>query len=100
MSKLIESKITAQLRALPKADQRTYAKQIATLYSAGLTTIRVMPKGIPVPDGVDVAGVVTPSELQKILGKLVGGLPHGGRVEVFPYGIVNPEAFSINVRLR
>lgn len=100
MAENVQKAILNTLKALPKADARAYAKQVADLHKSGLTRIRVFPKGIPVVDGVDVTAVLDRKDLDKLLPRLISQLPASGAVQVFPYGIPAPELFGVKIELK
>jgi hypothetical protein len=57
----------------------------------------VFPKGIPVPDGLRVTGVIDAGEVNRFLGEILLKTPHLAGVVAFPYGIPWPEIFRVNI---
>lgn len=78
------------------------AEQLQELVSAvvavkeiGLQGITVFPKGIPAVDRLGVRTVLTGAQLEAFMKNRVINMPRVGAVSVFPYGIPNPEIFSL-----
>ena len=71
----------------------------AGLQKGGLKTVRVFPKGIPVPDSLHVQGIIGSSELNTVLASLLTKTPRLGGLRLFPYGIPWPEVFQVEVEL-
>ena len=72
---------------------------VAGIQKAGLKGIKVFPKGIPVPDGLEVAGILDVSEASKFLAETLVKTPRFTGIVVFPYGIPWPEIFKVNIDL-
>jgi len=70
---------------------------VAGLQKAGLGRIKVFPKGIPVPTGVQVDGILESTAISKLLTEILTKTPRLGGVVIFPYGIPWPEIFRINI---
>jgi hypothetical protein len=71
---------------------------VAAIQRAGLKGIKVFPRGIPVPDGVRIAGTIGVGDAEKLLG-LVARTPNFSTLVYFPYGIPWPEIYRINLDL-
>lgn len=70
---------------------------VAQVYQQGLTTATVFPKGRPAWDTVVVQGVVSAANISSVLTGILTKVPSLKGVVVFPYGIVSPETFQVNV---
>ena len=70
---------------------------VAGIKKGGLGKIKVFPKGIPYPNGVQVSGIVEASVVSKFLGHVLTQTPRLGGIVVFPYGIPWPEIFRVNI---
>ena len=73
---------------------------VAGLQSKGLSTLRVFPKGLPpVVDSLSVQATIPATNAANILNIILNQTPRLTGVVIFPYGIINPEAFQINLTL-
>ena len=70
---------------------------VAQIYHQGMTKVTVFPKGKPVVDGIQVSGVVDAANISAVLTGILTHVPRYTGVIVFPYGIVAPESFQVNV---
>jgi hypothetical protein len=70
---------------------------VAGLRKGGLGKIRVFPKGIPYPNGVQVSGILEAGAVNKFLGRILTQTPRLGGIVIFPYGIPWPEIFRVNI---
>ena len=70
---------------------------VAGIQKGGLKRLKVFPKGIPVPDGLRVAGVIDAGEANRFLSEVLLKTPRLGGVVAFPYGIPWPEIFSLKI---
>jgi hypothetical protein len=66
---------------------------------AGLKGIKVFPKEIPVPDGLQVSGILGASEANNFLADILVKTPRFAGITVFPYGIPWPEIFRVRIGL-
>jgi hypothetical protein len=73
---------------------------VVGLQSKGLENFRVFPRGVPpVVDGLNIQATVGAANLGNLLSSIVLQTPRLNGVSIFPYGIINPEAFQVNVAL-
>ena len=95
----IEERLARELRfaGLDKENLKELVEIAAAIQKGGLRRFKAFPKGIPVPDGLRVTGVVEAPELAAFLGKLLPSTPRLGGVVVFPYGIPLPDVFRVNI---
>jgi hypothetical protein len=70
---------------------------VAGIQKGGLKRFKVFPKGIPVPDGLRVTGIIDAGEASRFLGEILLKTPRLGGVVAFPYGIPWPEIFRVNI---
>jgi hypothetical protein len=84
---------------LQQDNLRELVNIVVQLQSKGLDQFRVFPKGLPVVDGLTVQGTVEASNIAGVLSSILTQTPRLGGVSIFPYGIINPEAFQVNVTL-
>ena len=80
-----------------KSDLKRYCSQIAGLQKQRFVVDHVCKYGQPHDHGVCVSGHLKVSDLKSLLNILT--LPGGHRFEIFPYGIINPEALNIKFRI-
>lgn len=72
--------------------------EIATaIRNSGLKKTRVFPKGIPVPDGIRVSGIMESGEAKNLLADLLLKTPRVDRVVAFPYGIPFPDTVRVDI---
>lgn len=72
---------------------------VAGIQKAGLKGVKVFPKGIPVPDGLRVSGILDTGKANTFLAEVLMKTPRFGGIRVFPYGIPWPEIFGIRIDL-
>ena len=85
---------------LDQDNLRELVSIVVDLQSKGLERIRVFPRGIPpVVDGLNIQATVEAASISSILNVVLTQTPRVGGVSIFPYGIINPEAFQVNVAL-
>ncbi len=65
----------------------------------GLGRLKVFPRGIPVPDGLHVKGIVDQQWIATLLQRILLETPRLASVRVFPYGIPFPELFEVGIEL-
>jgi hypothetical protein len=97
-----ESKEEALMRELrfggiDKENLKELVGIVAGIQKGGLKRFKAFPKGIPVPDGLRVTGVIDAGEAIRFLGEVLPKTPRLGGVFVFPYGIPWPEIFRVNI---
>jgi len=102
MSKPQESNEEALMRELrfggiDKENLKELVGIVAGIQKGGLKRFKAFPKGIPVPDGLRVTGVIDAGEANRFLGEILLKTPRLGGVVVFPYGIPWPEIFRVNI---
>jgi hypothetical protein len=72
---------------------------VAEWQRGGLGRLKVFPRGIPVPDGVYIKGIVDQQGLANLLQRILFETPRLSGIKVFPYGIPFPEIFEVGVDL-
>jgi hypothetical protein len=94
-----EEALMRELRfgGIDKNNLKELVEIVAGLQKGGLKRFKVFPKGIPVPDGLRVTGVIDASETNRFLGEILLKTPRLGGIAVFPYGIPWPEIFKVNI---
>jgi len=102
MAKPQESNEEALMRELrfggiDKENLKELVGIVAGIQKGGLKRFKAFPKGIPVPDGLRVTGVIDAGEAIRFLGEVLPKTPRLGGVFVFPYGIPWPEIFRVNI---
>ena len=70
---------------------------VAGIQKRGVRKMKVYTKGIPVPDGIRISGILDGPELKSVLGDILVQTPHLAGVAVFPYGIPWPDIFKVNI---
>jgi hypothetical protein len=70
---------------------------VAAIKKSGLSRVKVFPKGIPYPNGVQVSGILDAGAVSKFLGRIIVDTPRLGGIVIFPYGIPWPEIFRVNI---
>jgi hypothetical protein len=95
-----EQTLMRELRAgnVDKDRLQEMVNAVSAIQRAGLKGIKVFPRGIPVPDGIRIAGTIDASNAEKLLG-LVARTPNFSGLLYFPYGIPWPEIYRINLDL-
>ena len=96
----LEKELTHALRfsGLDKDNLNELVRIVVGLKEDGLETLRVFPKGLPpIVDGLQVQTLVNTSELTAVLTQILTNTPRLRGVSVFPFGIINPEVFQVNV---
>lgn len=71
---------------------------VVAIQAHGLDKLRVHPIGVPVFNGLSVECFVDRSKLEAI-GNILQNTPRLTGLAVFPYGIINPELFRVNVTI-
>jgi hypothetical protein len=72
---------------------------VSALRSAGLSKVRIFPRGIPAHDGLQVSGILARDEIDNFFGN-VFSKGHGiSDIHVFPYGILWPEVFRVDLNV-
>lgn len=90
----------SQIMQRGQIDDDQVAELVDVVHRTGLEKypFRAFPKGIPYPDLLEIDLVLKPDQFN-IIEKLLGT----GRIEkleVFPYGIINPELMRARVEMR
>ena len=101
-SESLEKELIHALRfsGLDKENLNELVRIVVQVNRGGLDRLRVFPKGIPpVVDGLQVQGLVQPTQLATVLTHILSETPRLRGVAVFPYGIPKPEIFQVNVDL-
>jgi hypothetical protein len=95
----IEAALLRELRfgGIDKDNLKELVGIVAGIQKGGLKKFKVFPRGIPVPDGIRVAGTIDAGAVNGFLGELLGRTPRLSGVAVFPYGIPWPEIFRVNI---
>lgn len=83
-------------RGIDKKLISTYAKSIAALQQSGLEIIDILDRGIPVPDWILVKARM-PAGKVELLAEVLK-VPRLRGIDIFPYGIINPE-LELNLRI-
>lgn len=98
-TKPAESRLS-QILHRGQIDDDQVAEMVDAIHAVGIEKLphRVFPKGIPYPDGVEVDVVLKPNQFDVIRELLSIGRIE--KLEVFPYGIINPELFRARVEMR
>src|SRR5450631_1097882 len=87
----------AALVGIPSEVKAAIARQLIGGSLEKLGSVRVFPKGTPVPDEWAISVLPSsPANAKAIIAALVAR-PGFSRWEVFPYGIVNPEIGRIDI---
>jgi hypothetical protein len=97
----IEEALLRELRygGIDKDNLKELVGIVAGFHKAGLKKFKVFPKGIPVPDGLRISGVVEAGDVNRILGEILARTPRLSAIYAFPYGIPWPEIFRVNIDL-
>ena len=74
-------------------------KVVANLQGGGLVNTRVHAKGIPRPTALQVEMIAEPTQLNTILNSIVSSTIRIDTIQIFPYGILNPEIFQVLVEV-
>jgi len=101
-SESLEKELIHALRfsGLDKENLNELVRIVVQVNRGGVDRLRVFPKGIPpVVDGLQVQGLIQPSDIATVLARILSETPRLRGVSVFPYGIPRPEIFQINVDL-
>ena len=95
----IEDTLMKQLRfgGIDKESLKELVAIVAGLRKKGLRRFKVFPKGIPVPDGLRVAGFLEAPELNTFLSEILTSTSMLGRVVLFPYGTPWPDIFRVSI---
>lgn len=95
----IEDTLMKQLRfgGIDKENLKELVAIVAGIRKKGMRRLKVFPKGIPVPDGLRVSGILEVDELPKFLSEMLTSTARLSGVVVFPYGIPWPEIFRVNI---
>jgi hypothetical protein len=101
LSDAIHKELTNKLRfsGIGKDQIAELVGIVAQIYQQGLNKTTVFPKGRPAVDSILVSGVVDSANLSAVLTGILTNVPRLTGVVVFPYGIVAPETFQVNVQL-
>lgn len=67
------------------------------VHAAGLKGVRVLTKGIPVPDWVRVAGVADKATVAKLVNEILATQRGIGGLRLFPYGIPLPDIYQVEI---
>jgi len=97
----VEEALMRELRfgGIDKENLKELVGIVAGIQKTGLRGIKVFPKGIPVPDGLQVSGILEAGEVNRFLGEILTKTPRFGGIAVFPYGIPWPEIFRVRIGL-
>lgn len=71
---------------------------VAGIQKGGVKAIKVFPKGIPYPNGLQVSGIMDAAQFSN-LAQVLAKTPRLGIVEVFPHGIPWPDIFKVNINI-
>ena len=71
---------------------------VAQIQKGGIKAIRVFPKGIPRPEGLQVSGIMDAAQFANF-SQILMKTPRVGRVEVFPHGIPWPDMVRVKIDL-
>jgi hypothetical protein len=74
-------------------------RTVVEIQETGLEGVKVFPKGTVGPDSLQVKAVLSPQQLQAFINKFVIDMPRVRAVSIFPYGIIAPEAFGLEVEV-
>ena len=96
----LEKALSSRLRGMSKADIKSYAGLINQMSVGGFHPDDVFPIGIIInnPDGAEVRGHVSATDIQKIVALLPKINPK--EVTIFPRGIVVQDNFRVHVKLQ
>lgn len=83
-------------RGVDKKLVSNYAKSIAALQRSGIEIIDILDRGIPVPDWILVKARM-PSGKVELLSEVLK-VPKLRGIDIFPYGIINPE-LELNLKI-
>ena len=99
-SNAVHQEIASRLRfgGIPKDRLDELVAVVAEIYQQGMTQVKIFPKGRPAVDSVEVSGLVSAGNLSSVLTGILTKVPRYTGVVIFPYGIVNPETFQVNVQ--
>ena len=81
--------------AIDKISLKTVSAEIVNLKKNGLGIDQVFVKGKIQPDRVLINGTVDPDFFRRL-----NNLKNIRRLEIFPYGIINPEGFRFKITMR
>jgi hypothetical protein len=100
LSETLHQEVANQLRfgGIPKDKLDELVAVVAQIYQQGMTQVKIFPKGRPAVDSVAVSGLVSAANLSSVLTNILTKVPRYTGVVIFPYGIVNPETFQVNVQ--
>ena len=95
----IEEVLMRELRfgGLNKENLKELVAIVAAIQKGGLQRLKVFPRGVPVPEGVRVSGMLDAGDMGRFFDEVLLKTPRLGGVSVFPYGIPLPESFRVNI---
>jgi hypothetical protein len=97
----IEEALMRELRfgSIDKENLKELVGIVAGVHKVGLKKMKVFPKGIPVPDGLRISGVLESGDVNRFLAEILLKTPRLGGISAFPYGIPWPDLFRVNIDL-
>ena len=101
LSDALHQEVANRLRfgGIPKDRLDDLVSSVAEIYQQGMTQVKIFPKGKPAVDSVEVSGLISAANLSSVLTGILTNVPRLTGVVIFPYGILNPETFQVNVQL-
>jgi hypothetical protein len=95
----LETELLQQLQhsGIEKDRLRELVTAVVGIHSK-LGGIRVFPRGLPAPDSLTLRAILTAPDIKELLDELLHKKLVGGIV-VFPYGVLQTEAFQIDVSI-
>lgn len=100
LSDALHQEVANRLRfgGIPKDRLDDLVSAVAAIHQQGMTQVKIFPKGKPAVDSVEVSGLVSAANLNSVLTGILTNVPRYTGVVIFPFGILNPETFQVNVQ--
>jgi hypothetical protein len=69
----------------------------ARVNAAGLKGVRILTRGIPIPDWIRISGTTDKANVQKLMVDVLTNTKGLGGIHVFPYGIPFPDIYRVEL---
>jgi hypothetical protein len=80
-----------------KARLGTLSAAAAQVNASGLKGVRILTKGIPIPDWIRISGTADKAAVNKLLTEVIANTKQLGGIHVFPYGIPFPDIYRVEL---
>lgn len=80
-----------------KARLSSLTAAAARVNSAGLKGVRILTKGIPIPDWIRITGTIDKANVSKLMTDVLTNTNGLGGIHVFPYGIPFPDIYRVEL---